>query len=54
MVGFVVFISQHNMWLYYGWVCLRCYLSVNTLCGRIMVRFVFVVVSQYAQYVVVL
>jgi hypothetical protein len=39
-------ISKHNMWWYYGLVCCCCCLSVNTICGGIMVGFVVVVVYQ--------
>ena len=35
-------ISKHNMWSYYGWVCVRCRLSVNIQCGRIMIGFIVV------------
>jgi len=38
-------ISKHNMWSYYGWVCRCCRPSLSTICGRIMVGFVFVVLS---------
>jgi len=42
------------MWSYYGSVC-RCYRpSVSTICGRIMVGFVVVVVCKWTQYEVVL
>ena len=37
--------SKHNMWSYYCWIC-RSRSSVNTICGRIMVGFSFVVVRQ--------
>jgi hypothetical protein len=37
-------VSKHNIWSYYDWVysCFR--LSVNTICGRIMIGFIVVVV----------
>jgi len=31
------FVSRHNMWWYYGWVCQCSRPSVNTICGRIVV-----------------
>jgi hypothetical protein len=34
------FVSKHNMWTYYGWVCSCCQPSVNTIYGRIMVGLV--------------
>ena len=34
------FVSRHNMWWYYGWVYCCCRLSVDTICGGIMVGFV--------------
>jgi len=46
-------ISTQSMLSYYGWVCCCCRPSVNTICGRIMVGFVDVVI-QKTQYVVVL
>jgi hypothetical protein len=39
-------VRKHNVWLYYGWVCCCCHPSVSTVCGRIMVGFVVVLVSQ--------
>ena len=30
-------VSKHKMWSYYDWVYCCCHLSVNTICGRIMV-----------------
>ena len=39
-------VSKHNMWSCYDWVYC-CYLSsVNTICGRIMIGFIVVVVRQ--------
>ena len=35
--------GKHNMCSYYGWVCLRCHLFVNTICGRIIIGFIVVV-----------
>ena len=39
-------VSKHNMFSYYGWACLCCRSSVNTICGRIMLGFIVVVVRQ--------
>ena len=39
-------VSKHNMWSYYHWVVVVCPLSVNTICGRIMIGFIVVVVRQ--------
>jgi len=49
-------VSKHNAltYWYYGWVCLRRHLSVKTMCGRIMVEVVFIVIHQYTQYMDVL
>ena len=33
-------VNKHNMCSYYGWVCLRCHPSVNTISGRIIVGLV--------------
>jgi len=38
---FLSFVSQHNIWSYYEWVC-RCRHSVNTIRGGIIV----VVINQ--------
>ena len=42
------------MWTYYGWDFRFCRLSVNTICGRIMVGFVVVVIGQYTKHDVVI
>ena len=47
-------VSKHNMWSYYDWVYCCCLPSVNTICGRIMIGFIVVVVRQSTQYLVVL
>jgi len=39
-------VSKHNMWWYYCWVCRFCRPSVTTLCGRIIIGFIVVVVIQ--------
>ena len=39
-------VSKHNMWWYYGWVYFCCRSSVNSICRRIKVGFVVVVVRQ--------
>jgi hypothetical protein len=38
-------VSKHNMWSYYDWV--YCLLSVNTICGRIMIVLSFSSVSKH-------
>jgi hypothetical protein len=39
MIGLLLLssVSKHNMWSYYDWVYCCCLLSVNTICGRIMI-----------------
>jgi hypothetical protein len=49
-VSLLSFVIKHNKWWYYGWVCRCCHPSVNTICCRIMVVFVVVVVCQKTQY----
>ena len=39
-------VSKHNMGSYYDWVYCCCRPSVNTICGRIMIGFIVVVVRQ--------
>jgi hypothetical protein len=38
------FISKHNKWWYYDWICRCCHPTVDIICCRIMVGFVVVVV----------
>jgi len=47
------FVGKHKIWSYHGWVC-RCRQSVNTICVRILIRFIVVVVWSVTIYVVVL
>jgi hypothetical protein len=56
MIGLLLLssVSKHNMWSYYDWVYCWCRPSVNTICGRIMIGFIVVVIRQKTQYVVVL
>jgi hypothetical protein len=48
MIGlsFLLSVSKHNTWSYYDWVYCRFRLSVNTICGRIMIGFIVVVLRQ--------
>ena len=41
------FVSKHNKWSYYGWVCHCCRLSVSTICGHIMVGLLLSSVSKH-------
>ena len=43
-LSLLLFVSKHNMFWYYGWVC-RCRLSVSIKCG-ITIGFIVVVVRQ--------
>jgi hypothetical protein len=38
--------AKHNMWSCYDWVYCCCLSLVNTICGRIMIGFIVVVVRQ--------
>ena len=40
------FVSKHNMRSYYDWIYYCCRSSLNTICGRIMIEFIVVVVRQ--------
>jgi len=39
-------VSKYNMWSYYDWIYCCCRSSVITICGRVMVALVVVVINQ--------
>jgi hypothetical protein len=52
-LSFLPPVSKDNMCLYYGWVFRCCHPSGNTICSRIMVGCVVVLVNWKTQHVVV-